>query len=141
MRNNILIFTLIAFSLSACNKAKRTEKKMAGEWKIISYTFQNLNGFSYKYPGSGTFTFDSCSDEFCNYNLALTYNIDGVVYQKNNNGLYDLLDDAEHYTLIRNNPSGTVSTFVDNRILLINKDQLKTLFQDEIGIHELVLEK
>jgi len=114
---------------------------MVGEWKIISYKFQNLNGFSYKYPSSGTFTFDQCGDDFCSYNLALTYNVDGAVYQKNDSGLYNLLDDAEHYTLMRDNPDGSVSTFLDNRILLINKDQLKTLFQDEIGIHHLVLEK
>lgn len=140
MKNSFLLLA-ISFVLFSCNKAKETHKKMVGEWTIIDYTFQNNNNLSYKYESSGTINFENCSDDFCNFSLNMTYVVSGNTYPKNITGLYHLENDAEHYTIKRSNADGTISTLDKCRILLVNKDQMKTLIQDELGIHHFVLEK
>ena len=126
---------------ASCNKAAKVEKKLIGEWTITKFTFQNLYGLSYIYPSTGEITFEGCNDEYCNYDIKLDYNVNGLSLQKNEAGLYKLDDDAEHFTFLRNNPDGTVSTLDQGRILLINSDQMKILFKDEMGIYHFVLEK
>ena len=139
MNRIILSLLLIATSLG-CNKVKRFEKKISGDWTIIAYTFQNVNGLFYNYPSSGTFSFGSCETEYCNYNLQLSYSVNGIDVQKNNSGTYNILDDAEHIDLLRVDPTDNIS-IVPGRILHINSTQLETEFTDEYGNHYMVLEK
>ena len=136
-----IILSLLLITLTfGCNKVKKLEKKMSGDWSIMEYTFQNVNGLSYKYPSSGTFSFSSCETEYCNYNLHLSYSANGIDVQKNSSGTYTVLDDAEHFDLLTVDPTDNVS-IIPGRILHINSNQLETEFTDENGNHYLVLEK
>lgn len=136
-----IILSLLLITLTfGCNKVKKIEKKMSGDWSIIEYAFQNVNGLSYKYPSSGTFSFSSCETEYCNYNLQLTYFSDGIDVQKNSSGTYNVLDDAQHFELLKVDPANNIS-LIPGRILHINNSQMETEFKDETGNHYLVLEK
>jgi len=137
----LFFFLLISLILFACNKQRNVLKELTGNWTIYSYTFQSNNGLSYKYDSEGTFYFENCKNEYCSYELNMTYVKLGQQYLKNDLGDYKVEKDGEHYTLRRQNTDGTTSTFTKNRILLINKDQIKMLFQDEIGIHHFILVK
>ena len=137
----ILPFILVSIILFSCNKKKSILKDLTGNWTIYSYTFQTLNGLSYKYDSEGTFHFENCDTEYCSFELNLTYINSGQNHEKNNTGEYKVENDAEHFILRRTNSDGTVSTFINNRILLINKDQVKMLTQDEFGIHHFILVK
>ena len=138
--NRAVVTCLFLFIAVSCNKVKRIEKKLAGDWEIIAYTFQNANGLSYKYPASGTFSFNDCESEYCAYALQLNYEVNSNTLQKTSAGEYTMLSDAEYFELKRNNSDGSI-TLISGRILHINKSQLETEFKDENGIHYLVLEK
>ncbi len=141
MKNSIFFILILSSVLFACNKQKSVVKKLTGEWSIYSYTFQNLQGLSYKYTAQGSFRFDNCESDYCSYELKMNYIVSGQSYVKNESGTYKVEDDGEYFTLKRINSDGSISILTENRILLINKDQLKLLFQDEIGIHHFILEK
>ncbi len=141
MKNNLFIFLILISGLIACNKQKSVLKKLTGEWKIYSYTFQNFSGLSYKYDAKGTFQLENCKNEFCSYQLDMTYVVSGQVNSKNDFGEYKVENDGEHFILNRMNSDGSISTFEKNRILLINKDQIKMLTQDEFGVHHFILAK
>lgn len=134
------IFCSLTLLLYGCSKVKRVEKKMSGTWEISNYTYQNTNGLSYEYPCSGTFEFQNCNSEYCIYSLELTYTANGIQSVKNNTGYYKLKDDAQHYELQRSNSNSTTS-FLEGRIIHLNRTQLKTIFQDEFGNHLFILEK
>jgi len=133
----IILSSLLITLTFGCNKVKRIEKKISGDWGIIDYTFQNENGLSYKYPSSGTFSFSKCETEYCNYSLQLSYFVDGINIHKNSLGIYAILDDAGHFDLIQSNSTNSIS----GRVLHINNTQMETEFKDETGNHYLVLEK
>ncbi len=141
MKNYLLFFLLMFLFFSGCNKQKSVLKNLTGDWTIYSYTFQNNNGLSYKYNTTGTIHFGNCSEDYCSYSLNITYTINGQNYTKNNIGEYQLEKDGEHFIIKRFNSDGSISTFPNNRILLITKDQTKILIQDEFGIHHFVIEK
>jgi len=136
-----IILSVLLMSLTlACNKVKRVEKKMSGDWNIIEYTFQNPNGLSYKYAASGTLTFNQCETEYCNYNLALLYVADGINLQKYESGTYTVLEDAEHFNLLRLDPMDIV-TIIPCRVLHLNNSQMEIELKDEYGNHYLIFEK
>jgi len=141
MKSKILFFLLVLILFASCNKQKNVQKKLTGEWNILSYTFQENNGLSYKYTTKGTIRFENCNNEYCAYELDMKFIKSGQSYLKNDIGEYKVEKDGEHFTLNRLNSDGTISTFQKNRILLINKDQMKMLIQDEFGVHHFVLEK
>ena len=138
--NRIILSLLLITITLGCNKVKRIEKKLSGNWNVIAYTFQNQNGLSYKYTSSGTFSFSSCETEYCNYSLQLSYNVDGIDVQENSSGTYTVLEDAEHFDLLKVDQTNNIS-LIPGRILHINNSQLETEFRDETGNHYLVLEK
>ena len=141
MKTKLFSFLLLFLVFTACNKQKSVVKKLTGEWNITSYTFQENNGLSYNYVANGTFHFDNCSSEYCAYELNMTFTVSGQNFLKNDVGEYKVEKDGEHFTLNRLNSDGTISTFLKNRILLITKDQMKMLIQDEFGVHHFILEK
>ena len=114
---------------------------MTGSWTITQYTFQNLNDFQYVYPGEGSLFFEECSNGNCTYELVLSYTAETISFEKNENGTYELDDDAEHYTLFRTNQDGSISKFNECRIVFINKNQMSTQIKDEFGIHHFILKK
>lgn len=114
---------------------------MHGNWTITQYTFQNLNDFKYVYPSEGNLFFEECDGGNCAYDLVLSYAVETINFQKNNSGEYMLADDAEHYTLSRNNQDGSITILNECRIVFINKDQMSTQIKDEFGIHHFILEK
>jgi len=138
--NKIFPLIILFIVVASCNKVKRIENKMSGDWNIVAYTFQNVNGLSYKYTASGIFSFENCESEFCNYDLKIEYYLNGSTIQKESAGSYTMLSDAEHFELKRMNTDESTS-LISGRILHINKSQLETEFKDESGIHFLVLEK
>ncbi|HIP32877.1 MAG TPA: hypothetical protein EYG86_08955 [Crocinitomicaceae bacterium] len=140
MKNKTLVL-LSLLLLFSCNKVKKVEKKIAGNWTVISYTFQNSTGLSYKYNCEGEFSFDNCSEEFCPYLFSFTYQVNGTSTTKQSKGLYQIEKDAEYFTFLRENNDGTISKLEDNRILLLTRDEFKMLIQDEDGVHHFVLEK
>ena len=141
MKSKIIAFFVISIVLFSCNKVKKLEKEITGDWSVLTYTYQNNQGFSYQYDGDGSFIFESCDDTPCPYELSLTYQINGISYLKNERGSYSVQNDAEHYTLVRDNIDGTTTTLDNGRVILVNKDQMKTFFQDEFGTHHFILQK
>ena len=138
--NKVILIIALFFIALGCNKVKRIEKKLDGDWDVIAYTYQNSNGLSYKYPASGMFSFENCESEYCDYRLELDYTLNSSITQKISSGTYTMLPDAEYFELKRLNSDGTLS-MISGRILHLNKTQLETEFKDESGIHYLVLEK
>ncbi len=141
MKNKLFAFLFLFLLLAACNKQKSIVKKLTGEWNIYSYTFQENNGLSYNYDAKGILRFENCGNEFCGYELDMTFTKSGQNIAKHDLGEYKVEKDGEHFTINRSNSDGTISTFLKNRILLINKEQMKMLIQDEFGVHHFVLEK
>ena len=141
MTNKLCIFFTISTLLISCNKVKKLEKEITGEWSVLTYTYQNNQGFSFIYDADGTFLFENCKSAPCSYQLSLSYINNGTSYIKNEDGNYSVQNDAEHYTLIRNNPDATTTTLDNGRVILVNKDQMKTFFQDEEGTHHFILQK
>ena len=141
MKNKFIILLSIAALFTSCNKVKKLEKEISGNWDILSYTYQNNQGFTYKYDGNGVFTFESCNDSPCTYDLSLNYSYNGTQFTKIETGYYTIQEDAQHYILQRLNDNGTSTTLDNGRVVLVNKDQMKTFFQDEKGFHNFILQK
>tara|TARA_B110000305_G_scaffold139342_1_gene155427 strand:- start:251 stop:682 length:432 start_codon:yes stop_codon:yes gene_type:complete len=137
----LVFLLLLVFLVPSCSKERKVLKRMHGNWTITQYTFQNFNSFKYVYPSQGSFFFEDCSNDYCAYAISVSYEVGSISFQKNESGTYELDNDAEHYTLLRNNLDGSISNLDECRIVFINKDQMSTQIKDEFGIHHFVLEK
>lgn len=138
--NKLLVLLFIGFAFSGCDKVKKTEKILTGVWNAIHYKITLGTGLSYKYDVSGTMDFGSCSGEFCDYCLNITYQNNGNSIQKYNTGTI-LVKDNDNFVLNRLNADGTTTVLTYGVILLMTKDDLKLEFLDEAGVHQFVFQK
>lgn len=137
--NKVLVLLLVLFSFSACDKVKKTEKKISGVWTIYQYKFENALGLIYYYPVSGTMDFGSCGGDQCQYALRADYEKDGANLTKYEDGTINLTD-TDKFSLDRIEADGTITHLDEGRFLLLTKDDIKLIFQDETGVHEFILQ-
>lgn len=115
---------------------------MAGEWTLAKYKYTNSSGLSYYYPASGTFDFDNCQEDTCNYQINFNYTINDTTENKKFNGWYYFVDEnAEYFDMVNIETSGVVDTLRNGRVILITKSDMKTEFSDSTGRHTFWLEK
>lgn len=135
-----LLFLVLGLSLFACDKVKTTEKNITGVWTVHQYKFTLANGLVYYYPANGAVDFGSCGGGTCNYALRIDYTIDGLDYQKYEDGTLEIQKDG-FFSMDRINSDGSTTHHEYGRFLLVTKDDIKMHFQDESGLHEFVLQK
>ncbi len=140
-RHSYLLAIILLLLTASCNKLKQTKRKLSGTWMVLNYRYQNHSGLSYDYNAEGKIQFDNCANESCPYTINFRYVANGVEYEVINSGDYTVLEDAEQYHLNRLNNDGTSTVLENCRIILLTKDELKTQFQDETGIHYFILGK
>ncbi|HHZ81167.1 MAG TPA: hypothetical protein EYN64_00355 [Flavobacteriales bacterium] len=139
--NKLMPILLIAFMSYSCNKINTTLKKLEGNWKVIEYKVTNAQGLTYFYDAQGTWCFKNCNGNECEYHINLQYPNQGVVSQKVETGIFQMEEDGEHYTLLRVNENGSITTIEDGRIIMLTNNDVKTIFIDEYGMHQFILEK
>ena len=132
---------LVALICSSCNKVNTTRKKLEGNWKVIEYKVTNTQGLTYFYDAQGTWCFKNCNGSECEYDLNIHYPNQGIVAQKVESGIFQIEEDGGHFTLLRYNGDGSISTIEDGRIMMLTNNDLKSIFIDEFGMHHFILEK
>lgn len=138
MRNKLLILLAAMLVLASCDKVKQTQKHLDGDWTILEYEFIDHNGLHYFYPVEGTMTFGNSTDNFCDYSLDMDYTYSGASTPKVESGRMEF-QDGEYFVMHRESP--TVGLIQYARVVVITNDDLKIIFTDEAGAHELILEK
>ena len=76
MTSKSLIATLaiaIVFVFSSCDKYEKQQKRLKGNWELVSYKFKNQQGLSYYPEASGTLFFENCDADVCAYSMAIEY--------------------------------------------------------------------
>ena len=141
MLNKLFIAISIAILFTACNKVKSTEKKMDGEWTIYKMKVTKSNGLSYYYETTGTFTFSDFNDGEGKYALNMSYVTPSGTILKNEFGKIVLKQKGEYFDLFRENADGSIDQIIDARILLITKNDIEMLYQDNNENFTFVLEK
>lgn len=114
---------------------------MDGEWTIYSLKVTKQNGLSYYYETTGTFTFSDFNGDEGKYVLNMTYITPTDTIVKNESGKIVLKEKGAYYDLFRDNTDGSITQIQNGRIILITKDDIKTLYQDDNENFLFILEK
>lgn len=114
---------------------------MDGVWTIYKMKVTKANGLSYYYETTGTFTFSNFNDGEGTYAIDMTYITPNATIQKVETGTIVLKEKGEYYDLFRTNSDGSVTEIPNGRILLITKNDIETLYQDNNENFTFVLEK
>lgn len=141
MTNKIFVLSLLVLLFTACDKIKSTEKKMDGEWTVYKLKVTQSNGLSQHYESVGTFRFYDFEDGEGSYDLNIAYQANAGLVTKNETGKIVLKEKGEYYDLFKNNPNGSITQIQNGRILLITKNDIETLYQDNNENFTMVLEK
>lgn len=139
--NKIVLFFIASIIFYSCNKIDSTRKKLEGNWEVVTYQVTNPQGLTYLYDAQGSWCFKSCNGDECEYHINVNFTNQGAAGQKVETGMILLNEDGEHYTLLRVNQDGSITTIEDGRIIMLTDNDLKTIFIDEDGMHEFILEK
>ena len=134
------IFTLL-FLVASCNKTKSTEKKMDGEWTIYKMKVTKSNGLSYYYEPTGTFNFSGFNDGEGEYAINMSYITPNGTLSKIESGTIVLTQEGGYFIFYRTNADGSVSELPEGRILLITKNDIEMVYQDNSENYTFVLEK
>jgi hypothetical protein len=141
MLNKLFIALSLILLGAACSKIKSTEKKMDGEWTIYTMKVTKSNGLSYYYETTGTFNFSEINDHAGKYALNMTYITPTGTVSKNESGKFILKEKGKYFDLYRDNPDGSITTIPDARIVLITKNDIEMLYQDNNEGFWFILEK
>lgn len=141
MATRLIIALLIGLSFASCDKLKQTEKRIEGNWTIVSYNYVNFQGFTTEFEGSGEFNISDVSSAIGNYSISLAYQNAITSGTKIESGMIKINDNAENYTLERVNSDGSITSLDSGTIKFLNKTQMETFFNDELGSHHFVLSK
>ena len=141
MKNSIIFLFIALFTLSSCDKKKQTDKRISGNWNIVTYTFINFQGFITEFESSGQFYISNITNSIGEYKLELIHSTENTEYSKNEAGTVLINDDGESFMLNRINSDGTELLLDNGTIVFLNKTQLQIRFSDETGAHDYVLSK
>lgn len=128
-----IAFILLVF-FSSCDKVKKTQKKIKGEWEIVSYRTFNNAGLTEYHEANGKIKFGSDTDSTFTY--CEDFVVDGVTIQRSGIGTF-VNESGLDYKLDISLP--TSSTMTDCSIKLITKDDLKIEQRDSQLTHIFVL--
>ncbi len=140
LKTTSLIILMLSV-LSSCNKDRKFEKELSGQWTIESYEFTNPNGLSYYYPAEGGITFNKETENSGTYTLDYTYVSGTDTIHESESGEYNFnYDDTEHYDMYRTK-NGISDTLKNARIILITKTDLRTEMGEVSGRRTFVFNK
>ncbi|MDG1332412.1 MAG: hypothetical protein P8P74_08780 [Crocinitomicaceae bacterium] len=137
----IALLALIAFSFSACDKYEKQQKRIEGNWELISYKFKNQQGLSYYPAASGTMFFENCDDTVCAYTMAIEYTSPQITGTRNEAGKYSLEEEGGRLYLT---PiiGGIDQDRISNGMTLLTRTDLQFQYTDDLGrSHHFVFEK
>ena len=142
MKNKILFILLsFLFLTSSCDKIKKTEKMMDGEWTIYSLKVTKSNGLSYYYETTGTISYSDFNGDKGRYELKMSYITPNATVVKNEKGNIVLREKGEFFDMYRENTDGSITEILDGRIILITKNDIKMHYTDDNETFLFILEK
>lgn len=138
MYKSLYILSLVLFILASCSKTKQTNKKIDGEWEIISYRTTSTSGLTHYYDATGTITFGASSDTSFTY--AENYTVEGTsgpqLFQRQGIGTYLNELGLDHKLDIL---SPAIETLSECTFKLVTKDDLKIEQRDNSFTYTIVL--
>ena len=114
---------------------------MDGEWTIYTMKVTKSNGLSYQYETTGTFNFSNFNGDEGKYALNMTYITPTGTISKNESGKIRLKEKGKYFDFYRDNSDGSVTLIEDARIILITKNDIEMLYQDNNENFWFILEK
>lgn len=138
MKKLFYILSIALLLLGSCSKIKKSQRRIEGEWEIISYRQTNISGLTTFYDAVGTLTFGENTDDTFTYIENYTYEGPSgpVVVQREGIGTFtNKLGMSHRLDFLL----PTVFTLEDCTFRLITKDDLKIEQRDASFTHMLVL--
>lgn len=114
---------------------------MDGEWTIYKMKVTKSNGLSYYYEATGTFNFSDFVNGEGKYAINMSYITPTGTLTKNESGTIILTQEGGYFVFYRNNADGSITEFPEGRILLITKNDIEMIYQDNNENYTFVLEK
>jgi hypothetical protein len=131
----------VALGLSSCDKYKRQQKRIEGNWTLVEYMFKNQLGLSYFPEASGTIFFENCGDSICAYSMSIEFSSPQTTGTRVEAGRYSLEEEGGqlYLTPIIN---GVDQNQISNGMTLLTRTDLQFQYTDDQGrSHHYVFEK
>ena len=138
----ILALTIaVVLGFSSCDKYEKQQRRIEGNWELVSYKFKSQLGLSYYPEASGTLFFENCDDAVCAYSMSIEYTSPQITGTRVEAGKYSLEEEGGRLYLT---PivGGIDQNRISNGMTLLTRTDLQFQYTDDLGrSHHFVFEK
>jgi hypothetical protein len=130
----LFVSIFMVISLFSCSKQKQTQRRLVGEWELISYKISDYEGLTQVATNvEGTINFITCSNAdttACTYEMSFTHSFPSWSDSTVQFGTYSVLSDGKMIQINQKNNAGSLFSSFIYRILTHTRNDLHVEYTD-----------